>query len=88
MHLIEGGEKEVRRQLEQSLDAFFEFYPRFDLLLRGHLGVGIPPRAELQAAAHPAQVFRGTGRALASTHHAGTSLRMRSASMARLPVPE
>lgn len=27
MHLIEGGEKEVRAQLEQSLDAFFEFYP-------------------------------------------------------------
>jgi hypothetical protein len=27
MHLIEGGEKEIRSQLEQSLDAFFEFYP-------------------------------------------------------------
>ena len=27
MHLIEGGEKEVRAQLEQSLDAFFEIYP-------------------------------------------------------------
>jgi hypothetical protein len=27
MHLIEGGEKEVRAQLERSLDAFFEFYP-------------------------------------------------------------
>jgi hypothetical protein len=27
MHLIEGGETEVRAQLEQSLDAFFEFYP-------------------------------------------------------------
>jgi hypothetical protein len=27
MHLIEGGEKEVRGQLEQSLDAYFEFYP-------------------------------------------------------------
>lgn len=27
MHLLEGGEKEVREQLEQSLDAFFEFYP-------------------------------------------------------------
>jgi hypothetical protein len=28
MHLIEGEtEKEVRRQLEQSIDAFFEFYP-------------------------------------------------------------
>ena len=27
MHLIEGGEKEIRAQLEQSLDAFFEFYP-------------------------------------------------------------
>lgn len=27
MHLIEGGEKEVRAQLEQSLDAFFDFYP-------------------------------------------------------------
>ena len=27
MHLIEGGEDEIRKQLEQSLDAFFEFYP-------------------------------------------------------------
>jgi hypothetical protein len=27
MHLIDGGEKEIRAQLEQSLDAFFEFYP-------------------------------------------------------------
>src|SRR5262249_52865308 len=27
MHLIEGGEREIRKQLEQSLDAFFEFYP-------------------------------------------------------------
>ncbi len=27
MHLIEGGEDEIRRQLMQSLDAFFEFYP-------------------------------------------------------------
>ena len=28
MHLIEGNnEKEIRRQLLQSLDAFFEFYP-------------------------------------------------------------
>lgn len=27
MHLIEGGEKEIRAQLMQSLDAFFEFYP-------------------------------------------------------------
>ena len=28
MHLLEGeNEKEIRRQLEQSLDAFFEFYP-------------------------------------------------------------
>ena len=27
MHLIEGGETEIRKQLEQSLDAFFEFYP-------------------------------------------------------------
>jgi hypothetical protein len=27
MHLLEGGEKEIRQQLEQSLDAFFEFYP-------------------------------------------------------------
>jgi hypothetical protein len=27
MHLIEGGEQEVRNQLMQSLDAFFEFYP-------------------------------------------------------------
>jgi len=27
LHLIEGGEKEIRKQLEQSLDAFFEFYP-------------------------------------------------------------
>ncbi len=28
MHLIEGEtEKHVRRQLEESIDAFFEFYP-------------------------------------------------------------
>ncbi len=28
MHLIEGAtEIEIRRQLEQSIDAFFEFYP-------------------------------------------------------------
>jgi len=27
MHLIEGGENEIRATLEQSLDAFFEFYP-------------------------------------------------------------
>ena len=27
MHIIEGGEEEIRQQLEQSLDAFFEFYP-------------------------------------------------------------
>jgi hypothetical protein len=27
MHLIEGGETEIRGQLMQSLDAFFEFYP-------------------------------------------------------------
>lgn len=27
MHLIEGGEQQIRRQLMQSLDAFFEFYP-------------------------------------------------------------
>ncbi len=27
LHLIEGGEKEIRGQLEQSLDAFFGFYP-------------------------------------------------------------
>ena len=28
MHLIEGGSKdEIKRQLLQSLDAFFDFYP-------------------------------------------------------------
>jgi len=28
MHLIEGSsEEEIRRQLNQSLDAFFDFYP-------------------------------------------------------------
>jgi hypothetical protein len=28
MHLIEGGsEQEIRKQLLESLDAFFEFYP-------------------------------------------------------------
>jgi hypothetical protein len=28
MHLMEGdNEEEIRRQLNQSLDAFFEFYP-------------------------------------------------------------
>jgi len=29
MHLIDGEtEKEIRRQLERSIDAFFEFYPQ------------------------------------------------------------
>ncbi len=29
MHLIEGSnETEIRKQLEQSIDAFFEFYPQ------------------------------------------------------------
>ena len=28
MHLIEGGETEIREQLMRSLDAFFEFYPQ------------------------------------------------------------
>ena len=27
MHLLEGGEDKIRKQLMQSLDAFFEFYP-------------------------------------------------------------
>jgi hypothetical protein len=27
MHLIEGGEEQIRKQLKESLDAFFEFYP-------------------------------------------------------------
>jgi len=27
MHLIEGGEDQIRKQLMQSLEAFFEFYP-------------------------------------------------------------
>jgi hypothetical protein len=27
MHLIEGGEDQIRGQLLQSLDAFVEFYP-------------------------------------------------------------
>ena len=27
LHLIEGGEDEIRGQLMQSLDAFFELYP-------------------------------------------------------------
>ena len=27
MHLIEGGDDQIRKQLMQSLDAFFEFYP-------------------------------------------------------------
>lgn len=27
MHLIEGGEEQIRKQLMESLDAFFEFYP-------------------------------------------------------------
>jgi hypothetical protein len=27
MHLIEGGEDQIRKQLMRSLDAFFEFYP-------------------------------------------------------------
>jgi hypothetical protein len=27
MHLIEGGEEQIRKRLLESLDAFFEFYP-------------------------------------------------------------
>jgi hypothetical protein len=27
MHLLEGGEEEIRKQLMESIDAFFEFYP-------------------------------------------------------------
>ena len=27
MHLLEGGEEEIRKQLMASIDAFFEFYP-------------------------------------------------------------
>ena len=27
MHLIEGGEDQIRKQLMQSLEAFLEFYP-------------------------------------------------------------
>ena len=27
LHQIEGGEDQIRKQLMQSLDAFFEFYP-------------------------------------------------------------
>ena len=35
MHVIEGrNEREIRNQLMQSLDAFFEFYP--ELVMRAH----------------------------------------------------
>ena len=27
MHLIEGSREEIEKQLKQSLDAFFSFYP-------------------------------------------------------------
>ena len=27
MHVLEGSKDEIERQLKQSLDAFFEFYP-------------------------------------------------------------
>ena len=27
MHVIEGSREEIERQLKQSLDAFFDFYP-------------------------------------------------------------
>jgi hypothetical protein len=27
MHVLEGSREEIERQLKQSLDAFFEFYP-------------------------------------------------------------
>jgi len=27
MHILEGSRKEIERQLMQSLDAFFDFYP-------------------------------------------------------------
>ena len=71
MHLLEGGEKEIRAQLEQSLDAFFEFYPEIkELFLSRHLGIGIPPGTQLQAAAHPAQPFGGIRSALTATHRA------------------
>ena len=71
MHLLEGGEKEIRAQLEQSLDAFFEFYPEICMLfLRGHLGIGIPPGAQLQPPAHPAQPFGRIRSAFAGAHRA------------------
>ena len=27
MHILEGGKKEIEKQLKTSLDAFFDFYP-------------------------------------------------------------
>ncbi len=27
MHVLEGSREEIERQLKQSLDAFFDFYP-------------------------------------------------------------
>src|SRR5579862_8402405 len=44
------------------------------LFLGGHLGVAIAPRAELQAAAHPAQTFVRVGGALAGADRASPRL--------------
>ena len=34
MHILEGSREEIEAQLRQSIDAFFEFYPKSDLLRR------------------------------------------------------
>src|SRR5579872_6209958 len=44
------------------------------LFLRGHLRVGIAPRAQLQAAADPAQAFGGVGSAFFAAHTAAGAL--------------
>ena len=53
---------------------FLSFTRRFELLLGGHLGVAVAPRAELEAAADPAQAFAGVGGAFLSAHGAGGGL--------------
>jgi hypothetical protein len=42
---VNGGEKEIRAQLEQSLDAFFEFYRNLvwrELQLAAPASAGVP----------------------------------------------
>jgi hypothetical protein len=46
------------------------FIRKSKLLLRRHLGIAIPPRAQLQPPAYPAQTLAVVGGALAAAHYA------------------